>query len=108
MNTTTTRRFLTTAAAAGVLSLGAAFPASAWPDPGAPGSTGKGGATTVRDVPTKIVRNDPSATVVREVLVDDDAVEYAQIALGALTGLAVASAAAVGFRRREQHAPHPA
>jgi hypothetical protein len=46
--------------------------------------------------------------VVREVVVDDDAVEYLQIALGALTGMALAGVAVVGLRRWEHHTPHPA
>ena len=118
----TTRRIITTAAAAGGLSLGTALPVSAAPDPGATGSAGHGGATMVGDHPRRTVRNDPSATVehptrtvrndpstvvVREV-VDDEAVAYVQIGLGALAGMALAGAAAVGLRRRERHAPHPA
>jgi hypothetical protein len=118
----TTRRIITTAAAAGVLSLGTALPVSAAPDPGATGSGGNAGATTtgnhhtrtvrndpsaIVDHPTRTVRNDPSTIVVREV-VDDDAVAYVQIGLGALAGMALAGAAAVGLRRRERHTPHPA
>ncbi|QZY30385.1 hypothetical protein [Nocardioides coralli] len=92
MNTTARRIFSTTAVTA-VLSIATAVPASAEPDWGVPGSTGGGGATT---------------TQVREVPIDDNALEYLQIGLGALAGMAVAGAAAVSVRRFGHHAPHPA
>lgn len=92
---TTTRRILSAAAATGVLSLATAMPATAKPDPGFPGSSGE---STTSDSGTK--------TVIREVLVDDDALEYLQIGLGALAGMAAAGAAAVTVRRRGHHAPH--
>jgi hypothetical protein len=89
---TTTRRILSTAAAAGVLSIATALPASAEPDWGSPGSTGDPGMPVqTRDVP-----------------IDDNAVEYVQIGLGALAGMVVAGAAAVTVRRFGHDAPHPA
>ena len=93
---TTTRRALSTAAAAGVISLAAAVPATAAPDPGFPGSTGDPGQAQTGDSGT------------RQVLVDDNALEYVQIGLGALAGMTLAGAAAFGVRRVERHAPHPA
>jgi hypothetical protein len=48
------------------------------------------------------VRQGPST-----VTVDDDAVEYLQVALGALGGIAVVGAIAAGSTRRHGHA-HPA
>lgn len=95
---TTTRTILSTTAAAGVLSLAAVAPASAEPDWGTPGSRG----TTIEDT------GQGSQTVIREVLVDDNSLEYLQIGLAALAGVAVAGAAAAGVRRHEHHAAHPA
>lgn len=95
---TTTRRIISTTAVAGVLSIATALPATAEPDWGQPGSD------------TTAVSSSTSApqTVIREVFVDDGAVEYLQIGLGALAGMAVAGAAAVGARRLVRQAPHPA
>ena len=42
------------------------------------------------------------------VVVDDDALEYLQIGLAALTSMAIAGAAAVGMRRLGNREPHPA
>jgi hypothetical protein len=89
---TTTRTMLSTTAAAGILSLAAVSPASAEPDWGVPGSSG-----TSPGQPTEI-----------RVFVDDNSLEYLQIGLAALAGMAVAGAAAVGVRRHEHRAPHPA
>lgn len=97
MNTSTTRRILATAAAAGVLSVATALPAGAEPDPGYPGSTGV--SATTQDGPQ---------TVIRQVLVDDNALEYLQLGLGALAGIGVAGAAMAGVRRVGHRAPHPA
>jgi hypothetical protein len=46
--------------------------------------------------------------VIREVAVDDDALEYLQIGLGALAGVVVAGGAVLGMRRLGHRAPHPA
>lgn len=94
---TTTRRILSAAAATGVLSIATALPAEAEPDAGWDGNIG---GTSASDGGTQ--------TVIREVVVDDDALEYLQIGLGALAGMAVAGAAAVTVRRFGHHAPHPA
>lgn len=111
---TTTRRILATTAAAGVLSIATALPATAIPEPGSPGSadnsqrhdqglylrrTAHGAAEPTTSANT--------TTNTREVVVDHD-VEYLQIGLGALAGMAVAGAAAVGVRRLGHRAPHPA
>ena len=93
---TTTRRILSATAAAGVLSLATVVPAFAEPDWGTPGSSG--GSTTTSDTGPQ--------TVIREVFVDDDTVEYLQIGLGALAGMALTGAAVVGVRRHEHRAPH--
>lgn len=95
---TTTRTILSTTAAAGVLSLATVAPAFAEPDWGTPGSSG-----------ATIENTDQGAqTVIREVLVDDNSLEFLQIGLAALAGVAVAGAAAAGVRRREHQAAHPA
>lgn len=96
---TTTRRMISTAAAAGVLSLATAVPVAAepvWIEPAAPTN----GATSSQP-----------ETVIHEVRVDDDAWEYVQLGLGALVGVTLvgaAGAAGVALRRRAHHAPHPA
>ncbi|HEX6148538.1 hypothetical protein [Nocardioides sp.] len=75
----TIRRILTTAAAAGILSLACAGPAAAEHEPG----TGP-------------------RTVTREGLVDDDDLVYFRAGLGALFGIALTGAAAGGIHRHRQ------
>ena len=94
--TTTIRRIASTAGTAGLISLGTFVPASAVPDPGFPGSTGDPGHSQTEQ------------SGVRQVFIDDNALEYVQIGLGALAGVTLAGAAAFGLRRMERHAPHPA
>lgn len=97
MNTTTNRRVLAAAAAAGILSLIVAAPASAKPEWNEPAAVPVGTSPT------------PAPEIqIREVLVDDDAWEYAQLGLGAAVGAAAVGAAVIAVRRREQRAPHPA
>lgn len=91
---TTTQRILSSAAATAVLALATAVPAAAKPEWTEPAAGSDGGASE----PT---------IVTRDVFVDDDAWEYAQIGLGALAGATAVGAAAVALRRREHHAPHP-
>lgn len=84
---TTARRLACGIATTGVLSLASALPAAAITDPGPPVQQG-------------------SATSVREVVVHDEdgSVELAQIGLGVIGGVALASAAvALGARRNGGH-----
>lgn len=91
------RTILSTTAAAGILSLATVAPASAEPDWGVLGSSG---TTSTTDQEPEVL--------IRKVLVDDDSLEYLQIGLAALAGMAVTGAAAVGVRRLGHHAPRPA
>lgn len=94
MYLTTTRRIVSTAVAAGVISLATVMPAAAEPEPGFPGSSGDPGQAPA------------STTEIREVFIDDGALEYLQIGLGALVGMGLAGVAAVGARRVTRHTPH--
>jgi hypothetical protein len=95
---TITKRTLAATAAGGLLTLATAVPASAkpvWTEP-----EGRTGGGTVEGTST--------ITEIREVLVDDDAWELAQVGLGAVAGATLVGAVAVTLRRRQHHAPHPA
>lgn len=89
MNThsTRTRRSLAALAAGGVLALGTALPATAvlLPDP-----IGSGSSSRVVEVPVPF---------------DDNALEFIQIGLGALGGVALAGAGAAVMRTRRHHHP---
>lgn len=89
MNThsTRTRRSLAALAAGGVLTLATALPATAvvLPDP-----IGNGSSSSVVEVP---------------VAFDDNALEFVQIGLGALGGIALATAGAAAVRARRHHHP---
>jgi len=98
-HTLNTRRALTGLAFGGLLTLATAVPAAAIPDPGPPApGAGNGSGSIVREV---------------EVSVDDNAVEFLQLGLGALGGMALVGvgAAALSSRRHNagtRQAPHPA
>lgn len=89
MNTRTNRthRSLAALAAGGILTLATALPSAAvvLPDP-----IGADSSPTVREVP---------------VFFDDNAVEFIQIGLGALGGIALAGAGAAVVRTRRHHHP---
>ncbi len=110
-STTTGTRVAGLLATATLASLLTVTPAFARPDPGEPLPTS--GTSTSRpdgsilqySPPSTAPRSLPSPTTV---VIDDDAVEYLQIALGALAGMAaVGAVVAAGSVRRHAHV-HPA
>ena len=107
------RRAAGVLATAALASLVTVTPAFARPDPGEPlptAGTSKArpdGSVLQHSAPTPAVRSLPAPTTVT---LDDDAVEYLQIGLGALGGIALMGAAATAVsasHRRHGHA-HPA
>lgn len=94
-HTLTIRNAAATIAVSGFTLMALSIPATAIPDPGEPvgqGSTGT--TTTIHEI---------------EVPVDDNSVEYGQIALGAAAGMAlVGTGAAVAASRRRHRQPQPA
>ncbi|MFW5468944.1 hypothetical protein ACOCJ4_02735 [Knoellia sp. CPCC 206435] len=103
---TTSRRAaaaLATTAVAGLLTIA---PAHARQDPGELNSSAaRPDGSTLQYSTADSDSFGPSSTLT--VSVDDNAVEYLQVALGALGGIAVVGAIAAGSTRRHGHA-HPA
>lgn len=85
-HTARSRRSLAALAAGGILTLATALPATAVVEPGI-----GGGSSTQPRVPTTVV--------------DDDALEYIQISLGVVGGIALAGAGAAAMRARRQRHP---
>lgn len=101
-HTTSIRRAAATLGAAGILSLSMAVPASARQDPG----TGEPlRCTTSCYVGGTQGPTNPGPNIVT---IDDNAVEFLQLAAGALAGVALAGAGIALVSRRHHHLAHPA
>jgi hypothetical protein len=92
----TLRRGASALGVAGLLALALAAPASARQDKGTGSLHDDVTIAPTNPVPTRIV------------LTDDDALEYLQVGVGALAGMALAGGAAVAVGRRHRTHPTPA